>query len=111
MWLDVIDLRDFYASPLGLVAQRMIGRQLRVAWPDVTGMTVAGLGFAAPYLGVFRGEAARTIAAMPASQGVLPWPTEEDSKGQALLADEAELPMADLSVDRLLMVHAVECAE
>lgn len=109
MWLDVVDLRDFYASPTGEIAGRMIARQLRAAWPDVTGLTVAGLGFAAPYLNVFQDEAARVFAAMPASQGVLHWPT--NAPGQTFLSNEAELPLADLSVDRLLMVHAVECAE
>ena len=33
-----------------------------------------GLGFAVPYLGMFRGEAARLGALMPASQGALVWP-------------------------------------
>lgn len=109
MWLDVVDLMEFYASPTGEVAGRMIARKLRTAWPDVTGLTVAGLGFAGPYLEEFRDDAACLIAAMPSSQGVLHWP--EDAPGQALLSDEAELPLPDLSVDRFLIVHAVECAE
>ena len=46
MWLDVIDLRDFYASPLGRVARRMIRERIRNSWPDVTGQTVVGVGFA-----------------------------------------------------------------
>ena len=109
MWQDAVDLRDFYAAPLGRVARRIIRAHLRTLWPDVTGMSVMGLGFATPYLSVFRSEALRTIAAMPASQGVLHWPAE----GQSLtfLADEAELPLPDLSVDRVVLVHAVECAE
>ena len=37
MWIDVVDLRDFYASSLGQVARRMIRRQLRTLWPNVTG--------------------------------------------------------------------------
>jgi SAM-dependent methyltransferase len=109
MWLDVIDLRDFYASPVGEVAGRMIARQVRSAWPDVSGLTVAGVGFAGPYLADFQDEAACIISAMPASQGVIHWPT--DGAGRTILADEAVLPLPDLSVDRLLLVHAVECAE
>lgn len=109
MWLDAVDLNEFYASPLGRVARRMIGRHLRGLWPDVSGMTVLGVGFPTPYLNAFRNEAGCTIAAMPASQGVIHWPS--DGPGQTMLSLESELPLPDLSVDRVLMVHAVEYAE
>jgi hypothetical protein len=109
MWLDAVDLRDFYASPLGHVARRMISRHIRTICPDVSGMNVLGLGFPTPYLNAFRNEADRVIAAMPASQGVLHWPS--DDINQTILTDEAEIPLPDLSVDRVIMLHAVECAE
>ena len=109
MWIDAIDLRDFYATTLGRVARRAVRGRVRDMWPDTRGMRVLGIGYAAPYLDPFRSEAERVIAAMPAAQGVLPWPGE----GAALstLCDEAELPFADLSMDRVLLVHALECAE
>lgn len=109
MWTDAVDLRDFYATPLGQVARRMIRRRIRPIWPDVTGMSVLGLGYATPFLHPFRNEAARVLAAMPASQGVLHWP--QDGPGLTALMDETELPFADLSMDRILLVHALECAE
>ena len=109
MWLDVIDLQEFYSDPLGRVARRMIGHHLREVWPDVSGMSVLGLGFATPYLNAFRNEASNVIAAMPASQGVIHWPSE--SAGQTIITDEAELPLADHSVDRVILIHAVECSE
>ena len=109
MWLDAVDLRDFYASPIGHVARRMIGRHIRKLCPDVNGMSVLGLGFSTPYLNAFRSEADRVIAAMPASQGVLHWPG--DGVNQTILTDEAEIPLPDLSIDRVIMIHAVECAE
>jgi SAM-dependent methyltransferase len=109
MWTDVIDLRDFYATPLGQTARRVLRARLRALWPDVKGMNVLGLGYAVPYLGVFRGEAGRVLAAMPASQGVLPWPAS--GSGLTMLAGESELPLPDLSMDRILLVHALECTE
>ena len=63
---DVVDIRDFYATPLGQTARRMIRRRLRRQWSDVTGQAVLGLGYPVPYLGTFRNEAAQTIAAMRA---------------------------------------------
>jgi SAM-dependent methyltransferase len=109
MWRDVIDLRDFYATPLGQTARRMIRRRLRAFWPDVAGSNILGLGYATPYLGAFRHEAERVVAAMPAAQGVLHWPGE--GPGLTLLTDDVELPFDDLSVDRVLLVHSLECAE
>ncbi len=108
MWTDVVDLRDFYASTLGQVARRMIRRRLRELWPDVTGQNVLGVGYTTPYLNSFRGEAGRVLAAMPAAQGVLHWPPED--LGLTALVDELELPFPDLSMDRVLLVHALECA-
>ncbi len=109
MWVDAVDLRDFYATGLGLVAKRMITRRVRRIWPDVKGQNVLGLGYAVPFLNGFRSEAARVTAAMPASQGVLPWP----AKGKSLttLVDQTDLPFDDLSIDRVLLAHALECDE
>lgn len=109
MHLDVVDLRDFYGMPLGRVARRLVGHAVRRVWPNVAGMNVAGLGYATPYLGQFRDEAARVVALMPAQQGVLHWPRQ----GRMLtgLVDEVCLPLADASVDRLLLVHHLEGAD
>ncbi|RAU24024.1 methyltransferase type 11 [Paramagnetospirillum kuznetsovii] len=109
MWTDVVDLRDFYGASLGQVAQRLIRRQIREIWSDVSGLRVLGLGFATPYLRSFLGEAERVIAVMPASQGVLPWPPE--GPGLTTLADETDLPLPDRSIDRLLLIHALESTE
>jgi SAM-dependent methyltransferase len=109
MWSDVIDLRDFYDSSLGQTARRMIRRQLRLIWPDMHGLRVLGLGFATPYLRTFREETERVIAIMPSSQGVLPWPPE--GPGLVCLADETDLPLPDRSMDRVLLVHALESTE
>lgn len=105
----VSDLNGFYDDRLGQVARRMIRRRVREIWPDVRGLAVLGLGFATPYLRPFRDEAERVLAFMPAGQGVLHWP--EDAPGQVALVDETELPLADVSVDRVLLVHALENSE
>jgi SAM-dependent methyltransferase len=109
MWNDAAALKTFYSSCLGKVARRMIVRRVRQIWPDVHGMNVLGLGYATPFLSAFRSEASRVLAFMPARQGVVHWPS--DGGGLALLADETRLPLPDCSIDRLLLVHALECAE
>ncbi len=109
MRTDVVDLRDFYDTSRGQMARRMIRRRLRYLWPDVAGLRVLGLGFATPYLRTFQTEAERVLAIMPAGQGVLPWPAE--GPRLTALADDVALPLPDCSIDRILMIHAVETTE
>jgi SAM-dependent methyltransferase len=109
MYTHVVDLREFYDSRMGQVTRHVLRRAIRRMWPDVSGLEVLGLGYATPYLRQFRDEAARVFALMPAPQGVSHWPY--DAPGAVALADELELPVADLSVDRVLLVHGVECTE
>lgn len=106
MWTDIVDLRAFYASPLGRLARRLVVRRLRQLWPSLAGMRVLGVGFAPPFLGVFQGEAERVLAAMPAGQGVMHWPDGEPNL--AVLAEENAFPFPDRSMDRLLLVHCLE---
>jgi len=109
MWSDVIDLRDFYVSPLGRLTRRLIGRRLRRMWPAAAGQRMLGLGFATPYLAPFQGEAERVLAAMPPGQGVMRWPDE--ASGLVTLAGETALPFPDRSMDRILMVHCLESSD
>ena len=109
MYVDVVDLRDFYETRLGQVARRMIRRRIRLIWPDLRGMRLLGLGYATPYLRLFRDEAERSIAVMPSSQGVLSWPRE--GPNAVALADEGELPLQDYSIDRVLLAHGLEYSQ
>ncbi|HEX3882309.1 MAG TPA: methyltransferase domain-containing protein [Stellaceae bacterium] len=106
---DVVDLRDFYLTGLGQVARRMIRRAVRRVWPDLHGMRLLGLGYATPFLSALSPDTERTVALMPATLGVLGWP--RDGGNLVTLADEGELPFADFSIDRVLLVHALETSE
>ncbi len=109
MYPDVVDLRGFYARPLGRVARRLIGHQIRGVWPNVTGMAVAGFGYATPYLQPFVGEATRVIGLMPAQQGVDRWP--EEAFNLTTLVQEDHLPLPDECIDRIVLIHSVESSE
>jgi SAM-dependent methyltransferase len=109
MWNDVSDLHAFYARSLGQVTQRLLRQRVREIWPSVRGESVLGLGYAVPLLRSFADEAQRVMAFMPAQQGVMRWPRE--GANLAALVDEVDLPLPDRSIDRVLLVHAVECAE
>ena len=106
---DVVDLRDFYRSGLGQVARRMIRRAIQRVWPDLHGMRLLGIGYTTPFLSALSGDTERTVALMPALLGVLRWPPE--GRNLVTLAQEGELPFADYSIDRVLLVHALETSE
>ena len=109
MHQDVVDLRAFYQSDLGQVVQRMIRRRVRRFWPELHGLSLLGVGFATPYLRPFKSEAERVLAVMPASQGVTIWPLSEPNV--VALAEETDLPLPDMSIDRVLLVHGLEYTE
>lgn len=103
---DVLELRQFYASPLGRAAREMVGRKVLEAWGEAKDLDVLGLGYATPFLGSIRPVARRVVAAMPAQQGVELWPAE--ARNLACLSDEDSLPFQNAFFDRILAVHALE---
>lgn len=110
MHLDVIDLRNFYyRTKLGRSAQRSLQGALRVLWPDVKGLDVAGFGFAVPLLRPFLGEAQRVMGLMPGQQGVMHWPPAVANL--AALVDEVAWPIVAGSLDRLVVAHGLETCE
>jgi SAM-dependent methyltransferase len=109
MHLDAVDLKDFYACPLGLVVRKLLGQRLRTRWGDLKSCRTFGLGFATPYLALFRGEAEPLGALMPARRGAVPWPRKGQSS--SVLVDETELPLIDEGADRILLVHMLEWSE
>lgn len=106
---DVIDLREFYSTPVGQLARRHLQQRIRAIWPNVVDQRLLGLGFATPYLRLFKDEAERVLALMPAAQGVIHWPPEGPSLTG--LVEEGELPLPDASIDRVLLVHELENSE
>ncbi len=109
MHVDIVDLRQFYHSPLGRMAEQSIVMALSSLWTRLPEERLVGLGYAVPYLDRFRADTERTFAFMPAGQGAVNWPVGERS-ATALVFDE-ELPLPDSSVDRVLMAHSLEFAE
>lgn len=106
MPIDVVDLRSFYATALGAVTRRIVGRALTNLWPEAKASSIAGVGYATPYLPYWRDEAERVLALMPAAQGVVNWPL--DGLSATALVDPYEIPLPNASVDRVLLAHALE---
>ena len=109
MTLDIVGLRSFYDSPLGKATERFLGQVIRTRFDNCVGHAVLGVGYAAPYLEMFRGDALRVLAFMPAAQGVINWPASGPSA--SALIETRMLPLPDSCIDRVLLIHALEIAE
>ncbi len=107
--MDVADLREFYASPLGRSSAALIGSALQPALNMAAGQTVLGLGYATPYLRAVVPADAHVMAFMLARQGVTHWP--RSGPVQSALVDEYDLPLLESTVDHVIMVHGLELAD
>lgn len=103
---DILQLLHFYRSPLGAMAQHVVEQRIRHFWPNLFGQRLLGLGYATPYAAPLLTMAERCVLAMPAGQGIAAWPDSE--KNLTTLVDEYNLPFEDYSIDRVVMIHALE---
>lgn len=69
MHADIVDLRQFYHSELGRLAEQSITMALSSIWARLPEERLVGLGYAVPYLDRFRADTERTFAFMPAGRG------------------------------------------
>ncbi len=103
---SVLELREFYASPLGAVARRMVSRKVVEAWGDGAELDVLALGYATPFMDALEGRARRVVAGMPASQGVEAWPF--GAPNRTFLGEETALPLGNALFERILAMHVLE---
>lgn len=106
---EITELAAFYRSPRGRLAARLIRRRLQSLAPEHRAARVLGLGYAAPFLEGFAPDAERLVALMPREQGGVPWPSP--GPGRSAVVQETMLPLADQSVDVVLLAHAVEATD
>lgn len=105
MRTDILDFHDFYQAPLGRMARDFIAGRLTEIWGAGEGLSIAGFGYANPYLELFTGAHAR-YALAPGGQGVIRWP--RGAANAASLVSEYKWPFPDASLDRVLIVHGLE---
>jgi SAM-dependent methyltransferase len=110
MTIEVHGLAAFYGSAGGDIAARLVRERLALLWPALPGQSVLGIGYAAPYLGLWGASARRCIALTTAHGTLAPW-RDAYAGPAAVVAEEEALPFADRSIDRILLVHGLEAAE
>ncbi len=107
--MDVVDLREFYRSDLGVVTAQLIGRQLKGFAKPATAQTVMGMGYATPYLQQLAPASSLTLSFMLAQQGVTHWP--DNALNRSALVDASDLPLLESTIDLALVVHGLEFAD
>ena len=110
MATDALAAQDFYATPRGAMVARLLRDRLHALWPSLAGQSVLGVGYAAPYLPLWRRQAQRCIALTPAQVGAAHWPADGLPNLSCTAAEDA-LPFPDLCFDRVLLVHGLEAAD
>ena len=123
MTIDVVDLREFYATPLGMRAQASMIKAVEKYGGlsrDTADISFVGIGYPLPVFdsalfgtvpnGDTTGNSAnalpKTIALMPSRQGAVRWPLNEPSR--TALVDENELPLETASVECVILLHLLE---
>ncbi len=109
MFMDVVELREFYASALGSASQSSIFRALSSMAKPGNSERFLGMGYPIPWMEAYSEIPERSLVFMPAGQGALHWP-DQNACATALVFDD-ELPLADSTIDKILMVHFLEHAE
>ncbi len=102
----VLDLNKYYQTPCGVTTKRLIALAILELWPSLAGEVLLGIGFSTPVLEIFNEETERSVAQMPVGQGVIRWPSNGNSL--TTISTESNLPFSDNSVDRILLIHALE---
>ena len=105
---DITRLYQFYQKPLGQAVAEILSQRIAKHWPTVAAGRLAAFGYAPPFLAGFEQKAQASISLMPAGQGACHWPAPAYSK--VAMVPEYHWPLADSSVDKCLLVHALEHA-
>lgn len=106
MSVDVVDLREFYATPLGRRAAESITAALRRNGGLPSDIDVVGLGYPAPLFNALLESKDKAIILMPSRQGAVQWPLGATCR--TALAEDDELPLATNSVQCVVVVHVLE---
>jgi len=139
MWFDITHVRAFYDKPLGQLVAQLLAAHLASYWPRHTPPDmpphkmsvpkieqspqtapperIIGLGYALPFLDKLWPQA-DLFAFMPPRLGSMAWMNASTGTGtnigmggnRSCLIDESALPLADNSVDRILLLHMLEFA-
>lgn len=107
--LSVVHLRQFYATELGTLAAAALSRACGAFVTGARGEALLALGYPLPLLGAQCRQHNEVVVAMPATLGALYWPPE--GANLVCLVHEGDLPLREHSINRAVLLHALEHSE
>lgn len=103
---NAYDLKRFYNSFHGRVIRRILRGHLSEMWEDCNNLTLFGYGYVLPYMRPYVNKADCSYVLFPAQMGAHHW---SDKNGNIVgVTAENALPLETNSVDRILIIHALE---
>ncbi|HCU06815.1 MAG TPA: hypothetical protein DIC42_04450 [Holosporales bacterium] len=110
MTCSVKELSDFYKTPLGEVVQVYISDIIKKFIPETTkNQFILGLGYVNPYLTKKLIQKNTVLSFTFDKMGGITWPNTACS--QTAIVHGHNLPIANKAVDRLIVVHGLECCK
>ena len=106
----MIGFWQFYGTKIGKVLRRLVREKIGAMWPDLHGKNVLVIGYGVPYLKLFLDNAARTIHFTPRHTEAIFWPPQSGNGNVTAVIDDVALPLQDVSVDRVVILHGLEHA-
>lgn len=109
MSIDIVNLRQFYSSPLGRKVRRRLRRLVRDRWHTLSGHNTVGVGYTTDVLPLpsnAEQKDSRIVALMPDAQGAIYWPV--DAANHSVLADVLRPPFMPASLHRVVLMHVLE---
>lgn len=112
MAIEITDLAQFYAKPLGRHVQSLMCESINRIWPSPASKddVVLGYGYASPLVAPLWPDTHWHLL-MPKQQGVLAQDTNMGAQKPTILGHETAWPVRDNSVNRLLVLHGLEAAK
>ncbi|ABK44167.1 Methyltransferase type 11 [Magnetococcus marinus MC-1] len=107
MNLEALSLQRWYASQQGYCVSNILGETLKAWLKNRPVETTLALGYAQPYLPELTSASKRLLIGTPAEMGVVRRASCDGCYGQLILRPDA-LPVADASIDRVVMCHLME---
>ncbi|MEC8643457.1 MAG: methyltransferase domain-containing protein [Pseudomonadota bacterium] len=104
MFEDASLLHDYYRTPQGRHVAMWLRRALAEFWVRAPNASNAAIGYAPPVLRA--DDQLQALALMPMRLGPRPWPRK--GPGRTALVDSRALPLQNVQLDRLLLIHALE---
>lgn len=103
---DALQLKSFYDTPEGHRQCRIIREKIEESWGSPKKEKIIGFGFTLPYLPPLA-DNNQLLAIMPREIGAL----DLHQGMPCVMADEAQLPVRNEVIDRIISAHALENIE